>query len=151
MTDTNQEQLGNTLWSIADQLRWAMDADDFRDLAFMTSRIEENHFRGVTKMVPQVSTRRKPAAGLYPGTSSQGFLDYSNRRRKPVAEDSSATARSVAKDLFTQHTQGNRQGILDGSNRTASEGKCRGILGSSKGAPQCCRTMLSSAFLHPLP
>jgi hypothetical protein len=34
MTDTNQKQLGNTLWSIADQLRGAMDAD-------------------VTKMIPQ--------------------------------------------------------------------------------------------------
>jgi type I restriction enzyme M protein len=31
MTDTNQKQLGSTLWSIADQLRGAMDADDFRD------------------------------------------------------------------------------------------------------------------------
>ena len=27
----DQIQLGNTLWSIADQLRGAMDADDFRD------------------------------------------------------------------------------------------------------------------------
>ena len=27
MTDTNQKQLGNTLWSIADQLRGAMNAD----------------------------------------------------------------------------------------------------------------------------
>lgn len=31
MTEINQKQLGNTLWSIADQLRGAMDADDFRD------------------------------------------------------------------------------------------------------------------------
>ena len=31
MTDTNQKQLGNTLWSIADQLRGAMDADGFRN------------------------------------------------------------------------------------------------------------------------
>jgi type I restriction enzyme M protein len=31
MTDTNQNQLGNTLWSIADPLRGAMDADDFCD------------------------------------------------------------------------------------------------------------------------
>ena len=31
MTEANQKQLGNTLWSIADQLRGAMDADDFRD------------------------------------------------------------------------------------------------------------------------
>ncbi len=40
MTDTNQKQLGNTLWSIADQLRGAMDADDFRDymLSFLFLR-----------------------------------------------------------------------------------------------------------------
>ena len=31
MSTTNQKQLGNTLWSIADPLRGAMDADDFRD------------------------------------------------------------------------------------------------------------------------
>ncbi len=31
MTYTNQKQLGNTLWSIADQLRGAMNANDFRD------------------------------------------------------------------------------------------------------------------------
>jgi type I restriction enzyme M protein len=31
MTDTKQKQLGKTLWSIADQLRGAMNADDFRD------------------------------------------------------------------------------------------------------------------------
>jgi type I restriction enzyme M protein len=31
VTDTSQKQPGNTPWSIADQLRGAMDADDFRD------------------------------------------------------------------------------------------------------------------------
>ncbi len=31
MTDQNQTQLGKTLWNIADPLRGAMDADDFRD------------------------------------------------------------------------------------------------------------------------
>jgi type I restriction enzyme M protein len=31
MSDPNQKQLGNTLWSIADQLRGAMNADNFRD------------------------------------------------------------------------------------------------------------------------
>ena len=31
MTEQNQKQLGTTLWAIADQLRGAMDADDFRD------------------------------------------------------------------------------------------------------------------------
>jgi len=31
MSTTNQKQQGNTLWSIADPLRGAMDPDDFRD------------------------------------------------------------------------------------------------------------------------
>lgn len=31
MTDTQQKELGKTLWSIADDLRGAMNADDFRD------------------------------------------------------------------------------------------------------------------------
>ena len=31
MTEQNQKQLGKTRWAIADQLRGAMDADDFRD------------------------------------------------------------------------------------------------------------------------
>jgi len=31
MTDTNQKKLGSTLWNIADRLRGAMNADDFRD------------------------------------------------------------------------------------------------------------------------
>ena len=37
MTENNQIQLGKTLWAIADQLRGAMNADDFRDymLAFL--------------------------------------------------------------------------------------------------------------------
>ena len=31
MTDQLQKQLGRTLWGIADDLRGAMNADDFRD------------------------------------------------------------------------------------------------------------------------
>jgi type I restriction enzyme M protein len=40
MSDSTQQQLGNTLWAIADQLRGAMNADDFRDymLAFLFLR-----------------------------------------------------------------------------------------------------------------
>lgn len=40
MTETDQKQLGNTLWSIADQLRRSMDAGDFRDymLSFLFLR-----------------------------------------------------------------------------------------------------------------
>ena len=40
MTDTNQKQLGKTLWSIVDPLRGAMEADDFREytLSFLFLR-----------------------------------------------------------------------------------------------------------------
>ncbi|WP_218054543.1 type I restriction-modification system subunit M N-terminal domain-containing protein [Anaerophaga thermohalophila] len=31
MTQKDQQQLGKTLWNIADQLRGAMNPDDFRD------------------------------------------------------------------------------------------------------------------------
>ena len=40
MTENDQKQLGKTLWNIADQLRGAMNADDFRDymLSFLFLR-----------------------------------------------------------------------------------------------------------------
>jgi type I restriction enzyme M protein len=46
MTDSNQKQLGNTLWSIADQLRGAMNADDFRDymLSFLFLRYLSDNY-----------------------------------------------------------------------------------------------------------
>lgn len=93
-----------------------------------------HQFRGVTKMI----TQRNPAAGFYQCSSSQGFLDYWNRRRSRVTEDSSATARSLAQGLFTPRSRGNRQGILDGSNRTTEEGNYRGILGSLNGGKKRC-------------
>jgi type I restriction enzyme M protein len=46
MTEQNQKQLGSTLWSIADQLRGAMDADDFRDymLSFLFLRYLSDNY-----------------------------------------------------------------------------------------------------------
>ncbi len=80
MTDTNQKQLGNTLWSIADPLRGAMDADDFRDdmLSFLFLR----HF----------SDNDETAAGYWLRPSRQGLLDDSKRRRGRGAEETTATA-----------------------------------------------------------
>lgn len=92
-----------------------------------------NHFRVVTKMVPDEFPPKIPAAGFYQRTSSQGILDYSNRRRKRVIEDSSATENSAARGVFTPRSRSNRQGILGSSNRTTAQGNYRGILGSSNG------------------
>jgi type I restriction enzyme M protein len=46
MTDQEQKKLGQTLWNIADQLRGAMNADDFRDymLAFLFLRYLSDNY-----------------------------------------------------------------------------------------------------------
>ena len=51
MTENNQRQLGNTLWAIADQLRGAMNADDFRDymLAFLFLRYLSDNYQQAAK------------------------------------------------------------------------------------------------------
>ena len=51
MTEQNQKQLGNTLWAIADQLRGAMDADDFRDymLSFLFLRYLSDNYETAAK------------------------------------------------------------------------------------------------------
>ena len=51
MTETNQKQLGNTLWKIADDLRGAMNADDFRDymLSFPFLRYLSDNYETVLR------------------------------------------------------------------------------------------------------
>lgn len=52
MNDTQQKQLGSTLWAIADKLRGAMNPDDFRDymLAFLFLRyLSDNYEEAVKK------------------------------------------------------------------------------------------------------
>ena len=51
MTEHNQKQLGKTLWAIADQLRGAMDADDFRDymLSFLFLRYLSDNYEAAAK------------------------------------------------------------------------------------------------------
>ena len=51
MTENSQKQLGKTLWAIADQLRGAMNADDFRDymLAFLFLRYLSANYEQAAK------------------------------------------------------------------------------------------------------
>ncbi|ENY75441.1 type I restriction-modification system, M subunit [Pseudomonas putida TRO1] len=51
MTDLEKQKLGNTLWAIADQLRGAMNADDFRDymLAFLFLRYLSDNYEAAAK------------------------------------------------------------------------------------------------------
>ncbi len=51
MTEQNQKQLGKTLWNIADKLRGAMNADDFRDymLSFLFLRYLSDNYEQAAK------------------------------------------------------------------------------------------------------
>lgn len=51
MTAQDQKQLGKTLWEIADQLRGAMNADDFRDymLSFLFLRYLSDNYEAAAK------------------------------------------------------------------------------------------------------
>src|SRR3546814_14606334 len=51
MTDLDKEKLGKTLWAIANQLRGAMNADDFRDymLAFLFLRYLSDNYETAAK------------------------------------------------------------------------------------------------------
>lgn len=51
MTEPNHKQLGSVLWSIADQLRGAMNADDFRDymLSFLFLRYLSDNYEAAAK------------------------------------------------------------------------------------------------------
>jgi type I restriction enzyme M protein len=56
MTENDQKQLGKTLWNIADQLRGAMNADDFRDymLSFLFLRyLSDNYEQAARKELGQ--------------------------------------------------------------------------------------------------
>ena len=92
MTDTNQRQLGNTLWSIADQLRGAMDADDFRDymLSFLFLRYLSDNYETAAKKelgkdYPDVGTdaRQVPLALWY--TNNPGDIpEFERQMRRKV-------------------------------------------------------------------
>ncbi len=63
MNDTNQKQLGKTLWNIADQLRGAMNADDFRDymLSFLFLRyLSDNYETAAKKELGKDYAKLKP-------------------------------------------------------------------------------------------
>ncbi len=65
MTEHNQIQLGKTLWAIADQLRGAMDADDFRDymLSFLFLRYLSDNYETAAKKELGSDYPKLPLAG----------------------------------------------------------------------------------------
>ncbi len=91
MTDEKQKQLGKTLWAIADQLRGAMDADDFRDymLSFLFLRYLSDNYETAAKKelgsdYPKVEgeERRVPLAIWYASNPDDIAAFEKQMRRK---------------------------------------------------------------------
>ena len=65
MTKEQLSQLGKTLWAIADDLRGAMNADDFRDymLSFLFLRYLSDNFEAAAKK--ELGPREAPPSFCY--------------------------------------------------------------------------------------
>ncbi|MGQ0528529.1 MAG: type I restriction-modification system subunit M [Panacagrimonas sp.] len=92
MTEQNQKQLGKTLWAIADQLRGAMNADDFRDymLAFLFLRyLSDNYETAATKELgpdfPKLTSddSRAPLA-LWYANNPGDVVEFEKQMRRKV-------------------------------------------------------------------
>jgi type I restriction enzyme M protein len=92
MTENNQKQLGKTLWAIADQLRGAMNADDFRDymLAFLFLRYLSDNYEAAAKKelgrdYPKlpVGDGRVPLAVWY-ADNKRDVVDFEKQMRRKV-------------------------------------------------------------------
>jgi type I restriction enzyme M protein len=92
MTDKNQNELNKTLWNIADELRGAMDADDFRDymLSFLFLRyLSDNYEAAVQRELgadyPKLEgdDRRVPLA-LWYANNSDDVVEFEKQMRRKV-------------------------------------------------------------------
>ncbi len=92
MTDQDQKQLGKTLWNIADQLRGAMNADDFRDymlsflfLRYLSDNYETAAQKELGKDYPKLAgdERRVPLA-LWYAKNPDDITEFEKQMRRKV-------------------------------------------------------------------
>lgn len=92
MTLQDQKQLGKTLWDIADQLRGAMNADDFRDymlsflfLRYLSDNYEEAAKKELGRDYPQVNEEdNHTALGIWYKNNDADILDFEKQMRRKV-------------------------------------------------------------------
>jgi type I restriction enzyme M protein len=79
MTEQDKRQLGATLWAIADQLRGAMNADDFRDymLSFLFLRYLSDYYEAAARR----SASARSCSGTATSTRSSACPPTSSSRR----------------------------------------------------------------------
>lgn len=92
MTDNDQKELGNTLWKIADDLRGAMNADDFRDymLSFLFLRYLSDNYElaaqkelGSDYPVLEAGDRRAPLS-LWYVENKDDTVEFEKQMRRKV-------------------------------------------------------------------
>lgn len=92
MTKQDQKELGKTLWGIADQLRGAMNADDFRDymLSFLFLRYLSDNYEAAAKKelgrdYPKIETddKRSPLSVWY-AENKQDIKEFEKQMRRKV-------------------------------------------------------------------
>ncbi len=92
MTATEQQQLGKTLWAIADDLRGAMNADDFRDymLSFLFLRYLSDNYEAAAKKelgadYPVLEKEDKhPPLSVWYKTNKADIEDFEKQMRRKV-------------------------------------------------------------------
>ncbi len=90
MTNEQQKQLGAILWAIADQLRGAMNADDFRDymLSFLFLRYLSDYYESACK---KELGKEYPTASEVESARAQAMISQTQKKKpKQEAETQSA-------------------------------------------------------------
>jgi len=85
MTNEQQKQLGSVLWGIADQLRGAMNADDFRDymLSFLFLRYLSDYYESACK---KELGKEYPTASEIESAREQALAQMQKKKPKQEAE-----------------------------------------------------------------
>ncbi|TDR30676.1 type I restriction-modification system subunit M [Hydromonas duriensis] len=92
MTESQLNQLGNTLWAIADDLRGSMNADDFRDymLSFLFLRYLSDNYESAAQKelgsdypVLNEDDRRAPLAAWY-AANADDVAEFEKQMRRKV-------------------------------------------------------------------
>ncbi len=92
MTNKDQQQLGKTLWNIADNLRGAMNADDFRDymlsflfLRYLSYNYEEAAKKELGKDYPQLpSTDKRTPLSVWYASNQEEVVEFEQQMRRKV-------------------------------------------------------------------
>ena len=111
MNDTQQKQLGATLWAIADKLRGAMNPDDFRDymLSFLFLRYLSDNY--------------EEAAKKELGSDYLQCEEYINKVKteKENKDGVALTGKSIADYLSVEQLEANLKKMLSGDNGDNTE------------------------------